>query len=92
MSFDFVNISSDRHRSLVKLSVDEAKSKKYIKSHEIPELFEALMAGLMIKQPDDHISYMIECLQQLKSNSRKSETDSSLGQVNWDTFLTARKC
>lgn len=70
------------HRvSLTSSSTEKAKN--YIQNREIPQLFEALMTGLMFKQPDDHIDYIINCLHKIKSpNSQKN-------QVKWNTFITA---
>lgn len=62
------------------------KAKNYIQNKEIPQLFEALMTALMFKQPDDHIDYLINCLQKLKQDDDESVTVSSL---KWNTFLTS---
>lgn len=67
-----------RQNALTNSSTEKAKV--YIQNREIPQLFEALMTGLMFKQPDDHIDYIIGCLQRLKSSAQKS-------QVKWNTFL-----
>ena len=58
------------HRAILTSSSTE-KAKNYIQSREIPQLFEALMTGLMFKQPDNHIEYIISCLQ--KINGKKDD-------------------
>ena len=75
---------SQRNSSLINSSTEKAKV--YIQNREIPQLFEALMTGLMFKQPDDHIDYIIGCLQRLKTGAQKGTA--STNQVKWNTFLT----
>ncbi len=70
------------HRAILTSSSTE-KAKNYIQSREIPQLFEALMTGLMFKQPDNHIDYIISCLQKVKSIPG-NETN----QVKWNAFIT----
>ena len=73
------------HRAtLVSSSTDKARN--YIQNKEIPQLFEALMTGLMFKQPDDHIEYIIGCLQKVKSHGGQRNNEKI---VKWNTFLTA---
>jgi hypothetical protein len=71
------------HRAILTSSSTE-KAKNYIQSREIPQLFEALMTGLMFKQPDNHIEYIISCLQ--KINGKKDDN-----QVKWNAFITSPK-
>ena len=71
------------HRAILTSSSTE-KAKNYIQSREIPQLFEALMTGLMFKQPDNHIEDIISCLQ--KSNGQKD-----VNQVKWNAFITSPK-
>lgn len=72
------------HRATLTNSSTE-KAKNYIQNREIPQLFEALMTGLMFKQPDDHIDYIIQCLQRLKGNTAPAN---SKNPVKWNTFIT----
>jgi hypothetical protein len=70
------------HRvSLTSSSTEKAKN--YIQNREIPQLFEALMTGLMFKQPDDHIDYIMNCLNKIKQPQNQKN------QVKWNTFITA---
>ena len=55
------------------------KAKSYIQKRQIQELFQALMTGLMFKQPEDHIDFIIKNMKMIKE---KKITD-----VNWSTFL-----
>ena len=73
------------HRATLTNSSTE-KAKAYIQGREIPQLFEALMTGLMFKQPDDHLDYIIGCLQKLKSTSTNNKA--AAHPVKWNTFLT----
>ena len=57
------------------------KAKAYIQNKEIPELFQALMTGLMYHQPDDHINFLMESLTHLKQKRVRS--------IDWTTFLQA---
>ncbi len=70
------------HRAILTSSSTE-KAKNYIQSREIPQLFEALMTGLMFKQPDNHIDYIINCLQKVKATSNNDSH-----QVKWNAFIT----
>jgi hypothetical protein len=74
------------HRATLTNSSTE-KAKAYIQGREIPQLFEALMTGLMFKQPDDHLDYIIGCLQKLKSSNASNKT--AAHPVKWNTFLTS---
>ena len=82
------NFSSQQHSqkqtSLINSSTEKAKV--YIQTREIPQLFEALMTGLMFKQPDDHIEYIISCLQRVKASAQKGGSTGA-SQVKWNTFL-----
>ncbi|CAF0716692.1 unnamed protein product [Brachionus calyciflorus] len=71
------------HRASLTNSSTE-KAKNYIQSREIPQLFEALMTGLMFRQPDDHLEYIITCLQRLKASPAAQKN-----HVKWNTFLTS---
>ena len=77
------------HRANLTNSSTE-KAKAYIQGREIPQLFEALMTGLMFKQPDDHLDYIIGCLQKLKStgNNNNNSKQANHPVVKWNTFLT----
>ena len=70
------------HRAVLTSSSTE-KARNYIQNREIPQLFEALMTGLMFKQPEDHLDYIITCLQKLKQQS------TSRYPVKWNTFITS---
>jgi hypothetical protein len=56
-----------------------AKAKSYIQKRQILELFQALMTGLMFKQPEDHIDFIIKNMKMIK--------DKKITDVNWSTFL-----
>lgn len=71
------------HRAILTSSSTE-KAKNYIQSREIPQLFEALMTGLMFKQPDDHIEYIINCLKKCDGNKENN-------QVKWNAFITQKE-
>lgn len=44
------------------------------------------MTGLMFKQPDDHIEYIISCLQRVKASAQKGGATGA-SHVKWNTFL-----
>lgn len=74
------------HRAnLINSSTDKART--YIQNRHVPQLFEALMTGLMFKQPDDHVDYLISCLQKIKTTT--SATADSENPVRWNAFLTS---
>ena len=70
------------HRVVLTSSSTE-KARTYIQNREIPQLFEALMTGLMFKQPDDHLDYIMNCLQKIKQQTVTRYP------VKWNTFLTS---
>ncbi len=72
------------HRAILTSSSTE-KAKNYIQSREIPQLFEALMTGLMFKQPDNHIEYIINCLTKVNTSANKDN------KVKWNAFITEPK-
>lgn len=55
------------------------KAKNYIQKKEIPQLFEALMSALMYHQPEDHVKYIMDCLQNVQSQKYKA--------IKWNTFI-----
>lgn len=71
------------HRANLTNSSTE-KAKDYIQSREIPQLFEALMTGLMFRQPEDHLDYIITNLQRLRANSSIQRS-----HIKWNTFLSS---
>ncbi|XP_066293891.1 uncharacterized protein [Branchiostoma lanceolatum] len=54
-------------------------AKKYLSKKEIPQLFESILTGLMYNRPEDHISYIENCLQQAKG--------SDIQNLRWDSFV-----
>ncbi|CAH1271782.1 AK5 [Branchiostoma lanceolatum] len=54
-------------------------AKKYLSKKEIPQLFESILTGLMYNRPEDHISYIENCLQQAKG--------SDVQNLRWDSFV-----
>ncbi|KAK3088078.1 hypothetical protein FSP39_014403 [Pinctada imbricata] len=63
------------------MSTEDAKS--YLSKREIPRLFESLMTGLMYHRPQDHIKYLIDCLQ--KAQEKGSEN------ITWSSFVDIRR-
>ncbi|CAF4550994.1 unnamed protein product [Rotaria sp. Silwood1] len=53
-------------------------AKDYIAKRKIPQLFEALITGLMVHKPEDHIDFIIESLTRYKDGNQ---------QLKWDTFI-----
>ncbi|CAF3901386.1 unnamed protein product [Rotaria sp. Silwood2] len=53
-------------------------AKDYIAKRKIPQLFEALITGLMVHKPEDHIDFIIESLTRHKDGNQ---------QLKWDTFI-----
>ncbi|UJR33893.1 hypothetical protein I4U23_021313 [Adineta vaga] len=66
--------------SSLKASEDPVSERKklYISERKIPALFEALMAGIMNNEPDDHVDFIIESLTEMKKQKLP---------VRWDTFI-----
>lgn len=63
------------------MSTEDAKS--YLSKREIPRLFESLMTGLMYHRPQDHIRYLIDCLEKVK--------DKGYQNVTWSSFVDIRR-
>ncbi|UJR13441.1 hypothetical protein I4U23_000455 [Adineta vaga] len=53
-------------------------TKDYLSKRKIPELFEALMTGLMVNKPEDHIGFLIDSLSRCKGTKQT---------LKWDTFV-----
>ncbi|XP_067945692.1 adenylate kinase isoenzyme 5-like isoform X1 [Watersipora subatra] len=58
-------------------------AKTYMSNRQVPQLFESLMTGLMYHRPDDHLGYLIDCIQKVK--------DSGGNTVNWNAFAELKK-
>ncbi|CAF1446892.1 unnamed protein product [Adineta ricciae] len=54
-------------------------AKDYLSKRKIPELFEALMTGLMVNKPDDHIGFLMDSLSRCKGSKQS---------LKWDTFVS----
>ncbi|CAF4140687.1 unnamed protein product, partial [Rotaria sordida] len=52
----------------------------YLSQRNIPQLFEALMTGLIINRPDDHIAYLMKSLEQYKNKNNKQP-------LAWNAFV-----
>jgi len=55
------------------------RKKQYMSERQIPALFEALMAGLMNYEPDNHYDFLIQSLAKMKQQSNEP--------IRWDTFI-----
>ncbi|KAH9498983.1 Adenylate kinase isoenzyme 5 [Bulinus truncatus] len=62
------------------MSTEDAKA--YLSSREVPRLFECLMTGLMFHRPKDHIQYLIDCLEKVKTKSQ--------AELTWNLFVEVR--
>ena len=51
----------------------------YLREHKIPQMFEAIVAGLMMDRPQDPLKYMDKRLDQIK--------EKGVHFVNWETFV-----
>ena len=54
-------------------------NKLYLEKHHIPEMFESLMAALMLEKPEDHFEYLDTKLQIIQQVGVQN--------VNWETFV-----
>ncbi|CAF1390566.1 unnamed protein product [Rotaria sp. Silwood1] len=50
----------------------------YINKRNIPQLFNALMTGLLVNKPEDHIDFLIKSLEKYKTNKQT---------LTWDSFI-----
>ncbi|PIK35723.1 Adenylate kinase domain containing protein [Apostichopus japonicus] len=58
-------------------------TKTYLSKREIPQLFESLMTGLMYHKPEDHVSYLKQCLQELDG--------ADANNIQWHMFVDGGK-
>ena len=63
------------------MTTEDAKA--YLAKREIPQLFESLMTGLMYYRPEDHITYLQDCLRKV--------SDDGVDQVRWNLFIDSRR-
>uniref|UniRef100_A0A915KC21 Uncharacterized protein n=1 Tax=Romanomermis culicivorax TaxID=13658 RepID=A0A915KC21_ROMCU len=54
-------------------------ARKYLQEKDIAGLFETLMTGLIYTRPDDHIDFLLRCLNTIKKNNGQ--------KLNWDAFI-----
>ncbi|XP_060602069.1 uncharacterized protein LOC132755252 isoform X5 [Ruditapes philippinarum] len=63
------------------MTTEDAKT--YLSRRDIPRLFESLMTGLMYHRPQDHIKYLIECLQKVHEKGQDT--------ISWSSFVDMRR-
>lgn len=66
---------SDMHGPITKHEL----AASYLREHKIPQMFESIVAGLMIERPEDPFQYMDKRLDQIK--------EKGVHFVNWETFV-----
>ncbi|XP_059141356.1 adenylate kinase isoenzyme 5-like [Physella acuta] len=62
------------------MSTEDAKA--YLSSREVPRLFECLMTGLMFHRPNDHIQYLIDSLEKVKTKGQ--------AELTWNMFVEVK--
>ena len=55
------------------------EAKSYMTENSIPQMFECLLASLMMEQPDDHVTFLDKKLNAIK----EAGTDN----INWQSFI-----
>lgn len=55
-------------------------AKYFLQSHQIPQLFEALMTGLIYYRPEDPLDYIEKCIGQIRKANPRS-------QISWDMLI-----
>ncbi|XP_071485994.1 adenylate kinase isoenzyme 5-like [Diadema antillarum] len=60
-------------------------TKTYLSRREIPQLFESLMTGLMYHKPENHIDYMLNCLNKVHSSPDASAS------IKWNSFIEVKR-
>lgn len=55
------------------------QAKKYLATHMIPQMFESLLASLMMERPEDPVSFIEAKMKHLQGIG--------LENVNWETFV-----
>ncbi|KAL4219564.1 Adenylate kinase isoenzyme 5 [Mactra antiquata] len=63
------------------MTTEDAKT--YLSKRDIPRLFESLMTGLMYHRPQDHIKYLIDCLQKVHDKGQEN--------ITWSSFVDIRR-
>ncbi|CAM1292267.1 Uncharacterised protein g383 [Pycnogonum litorale] len=59
------------------VSYEEVRS--YLTERQVPQIFESIMTGLMYHRPDDHLTYMEQCLLMMRQKGMKD--------LSWNTFI-----
>ena len=54
-------------------------AKDYLNTHKIPQMFDSLMAAIMIEKPDNHFEYLETTLDNIK--------EIGMENINWETFV-----
>ncbi|XP_078275836.1 F-box and leucine-rich repeat protein 13 [Rhinoraja longicauda] len=67
-----------------------AELKQYIKSHSLPQIYEALLTGLFIQCPDDPLIFLEEKIKELQNQKIQALLLTKGGHMdlNWDMFIT----
>ena len=54
-------------------------AKDYLNKHKIPQMFDSLLAALMLEKPDDHFEFLDVTLEKVKAIGAEN--------INWETFV-----
>ncbi|XP_069765822.1 F-box and leucine-rich repeat protein 13 [Narcine bancroftii] len=70
------------------MSYADPEMKLYIKSHSLPQIYEALLVGLFVQCPDDPLIFLEEKIQELQKQKMLLTKEGHL-DLSWDMFITA---
>ena len=54
-------------------------AKEYLENFKIPQMFESLVAALIVEKPEDHFTFMDSTLTKIKGKNN---------DVHWETFVS----
>merc|ERR1711976_858604 len=55
------------------------RAKKYLEDNKVNEMFESLLASLMLERPENHFAFLETKLEEIKAKGVEN--------VNWETFV-----
>ncbi|XP_067915350.1 F-box and leucine-rich repeat protein 13 [Heterodontus francisci] len=70
----------------------DSELKHYIKSHSLPQIYEALLIGLFVQCPDDPLIYLEEKIKELQNQMKNQAlllTNQRHLDLSWDMFIDA---
>uniref|UniRef100_H2Z2U7 RIIa domain-containing protein n=1 Tax=Ciona savignyi TaxID=51511 RepID=H2Z2U7_CIOSA len=65
------------------MSLTPQQGQEYLFKHDIPQLIESILVGLVHDRPDDPLTFISQCIESAKESGAK--------QISWNSFIPTTK-